>query len=248
MHPHIWISTNLQAYTRNYTPPYIYTTFYRHLNDKSSTVCPGKKRTGNHEESSDGESNIPKVFQEGSSELIVDVDSSEKSDICYDADPEQLSPILSRSNSAFFILSSCESVSKCSLSSDEDIWDISDEDEQSGECVDNSVKQTLSAISIFLVFYHLAYRVSERAMTMLISYLHALFHFLSVVTGHALLIGLAHTFPKTLHVSRSQHVDKMFTEYVVCEECVISDNDNCESKHCLFTIPIVPGRVLAMKS
>ena len=95
-----------------------HTTFYRHLNDKSGTVCPGKKRTRNQEESSDGESNIHKILQESSLELIdstFDVDSSEESDIWYDADPEQLSPILSSSNSAFSIVSSSESVSECSL-------------------------------------------------------------------------------------------------------------------------------------
>ena len=106
-------------------------------------------------------------------------------------------------------------------SSDEEIRDVSDSEdgEGLGEGDDSSLNQTMSTVSFFLVFYHLTYRLSECAVNTLIGFLRVLFHFLSMITGHALLVELARAFPRTLHGARTAYKETNFIEYAVCLKC-----------------------------
>ena len=90
------------------------------------------------------------------------------------------------------------SESECSFS-DIEVWDNVESDSSEVEGNDITLNKTISATLFFLVFYHLTYRLSERAIKTLIGFLRALFHFLSSVTGHALLLSLATAFPRTLY-------------------------------------------------
>ena len=96
--------------------------------------------------------------------------------------------------------SASESESGCCTSSDEEVWALfdSEDEEEPGEDIDGSLNQTISAVSFFLLFYQLTYHLSERAVNALIGFLRTIFQFFSVVTGHAVLVELVHTFPDYL--------------------------------------------------
>ena len=90
------------------------------------------------------------------------------------------------------------------------------------------------------MFYHLTFRLSERALSTLIGFLRALINFLSVITGHALLVKLAQAFPRTIHDARAAYRETNFVEYIVCPkyDCLYTINDcvlsTGESKRCSF--------------
>ena len=98
----------------------------------------------------------------------------------------------------------------------------------------------ITTVSFFLVFFHLTFLLSEHAINTLISFLRALFQYLSVITGHTLLVLLARSFPKTLHAARNVYKEKNVSEYVICPKCSSRYTiDQCilingESKHCSF--------------
>ena len=138
--------------------------------------------------------------------------------------------------------SASESESGCCTSSDEEVWDLfdSEDEEEPGEDIDGSLNQTISAVSFFLLFYHLTYHLSERAVNALIGFLRTFF---SVVTGHAVLVELVHTFPDYIFTKNSA-----ITEHAVCpkwnslykiNECILS---NGESKRCSFVDHPHPSR------
>ena len=71
----------------------------------------------------------------------------------------------------------------------------------------------------------------------------ALFNFLAVITGHALLLQIAQAFPKTMHMIRIASKKDDYVEYVVCSkccslyrlsECIIDNCGQQESNRCTF--------------
>ena len=72
----------------------------------------------------------------------------------------------SSGDSASFTFISDESESNYGSSSDEEIWDISDSEDDTNECSSSPVTQTISIIS----FFHVTYHLSERAVSTLINF------------------------------------------------------------------------------
>ena len=121
-----------------------HTTYYRHL---SGIVCPGRKRR--REDSVDSE-DVLSVDETATMEDSPDqldstfnLDSSEESDITHNFDLEVNS---SSGDSTSFTFSSDESESNYGSSSDEEIWDISDSEDDTNECSSSPVTQTISII------------------------------------------------------------------------------------------------------
>ena len=125
--------------------------------------------------------------------------------------------------------------------SDVEAWDNTEsDDEKEIENNCSQVRDVLSAVSLFLVFYHLVYRISENAVNTIIGFIQALIHFFAVITTHPLMLQIAYAFPKTLHAVRAQND---YIEYVVCtkcctlynlSECIIDNHVHKESKKCSF--------------
>lgn len=129
-------------------------------------------------------------------------------------------------------------------SSDEEVWDDTEsDDEQPAEDTTSLVSTVVSGISFFLLFFQLVYRLSECAVSTLLRFISALFNFLAVITGHALLLQIAQAFPKTMHTIRIASKKDDYVEYVVCSkccslyrlsECIIDNRGQQESKRCTF--------------
>ena len=218
------------------------TSFYRHLNDKSGAICPGRKRSRSCENTTPTGKVRLEDFDSQSLDSSFDVNSGDDSEIWHDAECEAISSTITTS----FTPSSneSESVSESDYSSGSaiEIWDESDSEdcEEQVNSFGSLSNQIISAISFFLVFYHLTYRLSERAINTLIGFLRTLFNFLSSMTGHTLLLELARAFPKTLYGARSAYKLNDIIEYTVCpkcnsiyapSECILSSG---ESKRCTF--------------
>ena len=221
------------------------TTFYRHLNDQSGKICPGKKRSRDYNDFPNPEDVTPTEKMPRNDSLDSSFDVNSDSCASFDVNPcddevwhDSDYVITASTVSTFYSSSESESDSDCASSSDIEIWDRSDiEDFQ--EEPNNSIGQVISAVSFFLVFFHLTYRISERAINTLVGFLRALFHFLSIMTGNAILTELSGVFPKTLHGARNIYKLNDFTEYAVCPKCnTIYPLKDCiddgESKRCTF--------------
>ena len=141
-----------------------------------------------------------------------------------------------------FTTSSSDSGNSTVSSLDEEVWDgIESDDDTTAEGTSRSVISIVSGITLFLVFYHLVYRLSERAANTLLGFIRAFMHFLSVVTGHVLLLQIARSLPKTMRTIRTTIRQDDYVEYVVCSkcchlydpsECFIDNHGQKESKQC----------------
>ena len=108
--------------------------------------------------------------------------------------------------------------------SGEEICDI--ELSSSGEESDNDAshkeaRSILHGLSVFLNFFHLTFRVSERAMLCLLHFIQILIQYISsLIGGHQIINCLLGMFPKSLYGVRKltkQNYD--IKEYVVCPKC-----------------------------
>ena len=146
------------------------TAFFRHLNDKFEAVCLGKRR---RIESSEDYINSPKTL-DSSFELLEDSNHENESPQESGAD---ISLLHSDYNSVVEITDS-ESLSTVTANSDVEVWDNTEsDDEKETENNSSQVRDVLSAISLFLVFYHLFYHISENAVNTIIGFIRALSHF-----------------------------------------------------------------------
>ena len=106
-----------------------------------------------------------KMPRQESPDSSFDVNSGDESEVWHDTECATNAVCASSSESE------CDSNS--SSSSEIEVWDESDLEDFKEE-PNNSV---ISSISFFLVFFNLTYRLSERAISTLIGFLRALFHF-----------------------------------------------------------------------
>jgi len=223
------------------------TAFYRHFSDKTGNVCPGKKkpRRSLRCETEDAYDICDSI--DGDSELHLSSGSPRALDSTFDLDSsdegEQMNYSLGLPNTGEIISSSSDSdASSSGSSSDGEIWEeTDDEDGNSAENLSTQVKTIISGLPFFLVFYHLLFRLSERAITTLLGFFGVLF--LSSITGHRLLAEVSSALPKTMHSFRAKFKPCNYIEYVVCpkcntlytfSDCIVINSGQQESKLCHF--------------
>lgn len=214
-----------------------HTAFSRHLNDKTGRVCPGKTNCG-------GVSDLDSTF-----ELDSSIDFESESD---GADVEISGSLHENSyahssvemNSSSAEESDSEISLKSTSSSDGEVWEDLEDNEDDNEELqrgDSSVSEVVMGISFFLTFYHLVYRLSQRAVTNLLGFIRLLLHYLAVVTGQDLLFGIANAMPKSMLTVQTAFKESNFTEYVVCpkccklftlSDCIVKIRGKTESKRC----------------
>lgn len=201
--------------------------YFRHLHDCNGTACPGKKKklllmsdVRVEEES--------RLADESSLEDIVDSDSSLDTTFCLsESDLSACQEELGTGLNSVSELDS-ELSSSVHFSSDEDgssleeeVWDISlsDSDEDTDATGEVSSK-LVHAVSVFLMFFHLFYNVSERAMTALLRFIRSLLGYLATVCGIPRLVELAKAIPMSLATIRKMFNPMVeFVEYVACPRC-----------------------------
>ena len=132
-------------------------------------------------------------------------------------------------------------------SDDDEIWDTSDSDCDANESATNestnrTVSNTIRGMSLFLALFHLTYRVLERAMVELLSFLRSLFCLLASFCQVSLLSEVALSIPRSLYGIRKflKHTNE-YTVYAVCprctklyqlRDCVLAVRGSEESKVC----------------
>ena len=135
---------------------------------------------------------------------------------------------------------SSSSEDQCSLS-DEEIWDSSDTSDEDRVAAENTrTSNIVVGICLFLNFFQLFYKVSERGILALILFLRSLLSFLG-------LNDIISSLPKSLSsircILRKGTHHSTVLEYVVCpkchslyflEDCIIRHNGKLESKLCHF--------------
>lgn len=144
--------------------------------------------------------------------------------------------------------------SESDSSSDEEVWDEieSEGDGEELQELNSSVSEVVLGISFFLTFYHLLYRLSQRAITNLLGFVRLFLNYLAVLTGQELLLRVANAMPKSMPTVRAAFKLDSFTEYVVCskccklftlEDCIVNVHDRKESKRCDYIeFPTHPHR------
>ena len=223
--------------------------YYRHIHDDTGSICPGTKNSARQLAGSMRCDDLDESFSSISN--CSDTDSS----FDFGSALGQSSDLDCGSERGDMLASDSESTSESTLSSieslesAEEIWELTDTDEDEScdsEASDGEGKKAqgvLFAISIFLNFFQLTFRISEQAMTTLLKFLRAMIMYLSEETP--LLRELAKRIPKSLYSIRKllkQNRDGV-TEYVVCPKChhlydlqycIITNCGRQESKHCDF--------------
>lgn len=122
---------------------------------------------------------------------------------------------------------SSDSESQSSYDSAPEVWDetetsISETDTDSEESHQTApVKQLHYIVCLFLAFFQLCFRVSDRALSHLLTFLSVLFsHLCSYVKEVPYFIAFAKTFPTTLYSLRKcLKLKNSYVTYVVCPRC-----------------------------
>ena len=214
------------------------TAYYRHLRDLVGSECPGK-RLSNDEE------NCPSTSSDSSLEMLVS--EAEDSSLTFSSEGSHItdSSFSLDSNGDCVVLDNTVNYDNASLNegsddsnfsistyssseSGEEVWDIqlSSSGESDIECSDEGQKEAkslLHVLSIFLNFFHLTFRVSERAMLTLLCFIHTLFQYISLVIGkHETIDSLISLFSKSLYgIRKSIKPNYGLTEFVVCPKVTV---------------------------
>jgi hypothetical protein len=173
--------------------------YYRHLEDRSGAVCPGKRIIAS-DESSVSESELLDEFDtsdfhdEDMADNIMITTDSEQSSSCTDSDVDG-----------------------------EEIWESSeDEDDQLQNTHHSIAQRVLNGMGLFLTKFQLFFKVSERGMSALLLFLVTLFAFLASIIGHPLLSEICRILPKTMwgvkNIVGVQRIEGVI-DYVVCPKC-----------------------------
>ena len=161
-----------------------------------------------------------------------------KDAILADTDHEVNERIVHDNNETLFM-------STPSSSEGEVIWELSDS-EVEGEVSNGSndlVKQFVFGLTFFLSVFHTFYRLSERAMISLLSFLKSVFYYLGKIQSNQLLLDVALALPKSVYGLQKgfKYADDM-TLFTVCpkccrlyrvEDCVIRIGNRNESLKCV---------------
>ena len=194
--------------------------YYRHVNE---SVCPKKPETPDHAQRY-------AEYDSDSSVSLSSVEVGEPMDSSFSFDTSENEEYLSSSQCEFTELGNCtdslgDDDTSCtdtlSLVSGEEIWENSSDDDvgQLSRSEPTSIKanRILYAISFFLSFFQLTFRVSERAMAALLTFLRVLLSYVSSLSQNEVLIRLSSLIPKSLFSMRKFFKDRDgLCEYVVC--------------------------------
>ena len=210
--------------------------YYRHLNDKFGSICPGKSldtseplEESTEEVLSSSEENVSIATEssfdfESSEEQFVrsesvegDIDTAQNANCglgCVPAGEDE--SIVSDSNSDFSFQSDL----------DEEIWEDSDDDAISGTELlhanpDHPGKNVIFGISFFLNFLQLTYHISERAMSALLLFIRLLVTYMAnLAQGNVILKFISENILKSVCTFRKIiNLNQDITEYVVCPKC-----------------------------
>ena len=119
-------------------------------------------------------------------------------------------------------ISFSESSGDTDTDSGEEIWEASGSEAEYEKVERQSVKDVLFGLSVFLTFFQLAFRITERAMSALLAFLKTmLLHFSQICATDTFLHSVAQSIPKTCHGIRKtlSFESGTVTEYVVCPKC-----------------------------
>ena len=130
-----------------------------------------------------------------------------------------------------------------SSSEGEEIWELSDSDTE-GETSNESVERFVFGFTFFLSIFHTFYRLSERAMISLLSFLKSVFLYIGRMQGNQMLLDVAQAIPMSVHTLRKRFKNvNNFTLFTVCpkcanlyrvEDCIIQQGRRNESAKCLY--------------
>lgn len=119
-----------------------------------------------------------------------------------------------------------------------EVWEgeFSASESESSESQEGTHTQLHFMISIFLSFFQLCFRISDRAIVHLLSFMSALFHFLSSHSNDSgLLKKFTDGFPKTLYsIKKALNLSNTYYEYVVCPHCHTLYNKS----DCIVQLPV----------
>ena len=224
------------------------TAYFRHLHDRSGTVCPGKRRRCNVEVdvseddlSHDDLSQHVKLPRALDSTFELTSDEESLNDAC-----EQVpSHTTVEGDDTFKNKSDEESLESSSESTlSEEVWEISEDEETASEpSTSTTVAKVVSGISFFLVFFHLVCRLSERAANTLLGFIRAMIRFFGIITQQHVFDEIIRALPKSVHTIRGAYKQNGYVEYVVCpkcchlynqSECIIERHNQMESKWCTY--------------
>ena len=191
----------------------------------------------------------PESCEEDSSENLSPISADMSFDFGSTAasESDQASCGSSRSMGVDIIDSSSEPESASNDSQDwesgEEIWESSGDEDNSIACENQTA---MNIVSLFLNFFQLTYRISERAMLTLLAFLKVLISYLATFSqGNSVLKTFAQVIPKSVYSIRKVIAkNKDFvTEYVVCpacdhlyelSDCIISEHGTLKSRLCEF--------------
>ncbi len=150
--------------------------------------------------------------------------------------------------------SSNESSSSSESESGPEIWDLSSSESEIDESEpDRPQSQLQRMVCIFLAFFQLCFRISDKAMAHLLTFLSALFHHFSSMLQNAPVLRLfSEGFPRTLYsLRKSLKLQSSYMKYVVCpkchklyneSQCVVKVGRETRSLHCNIKFPNHPQR------
>ena len=143
-------------------------------------------------------------------------------------------------------MSGTSNESLSSSDNEEEIWNVLNEEDtvERSEKSNKGTESLLLGVFLFLNFFQLFYRISERAMIALLGFLKAFLSHLANVSQNPFLSDLASVFPKSLYsIRRMFKRSDDVIEYVVCpscstlyliDECIIKLSNGFESKNCNY--------------
>ena len=179
------------------------------MNDVAGNICPARFRRNT-------ETSLDSTFDFGSS-------SEDDTQSCEEAlDISDQGSDISQSDSEYIVEN--DIVENETFSDAEEIWQSSDEEAESGIAMEEirNMQSVMVGLAAFLNFFQLAFRISEKAMFILLKFLrYFIFYLSSIVAGDGVLGKLYSHFPKSVYSIRKVLKDGCsgVTEYVVCPQC-----------------------------
>lgn len=154
--------------------------YYRHLEDRTGCICPGKRN--------------PPSSESDSSESF-DFDHSDETamgtSMVPAITPQFIEPYSSDE------MANTDDYSEDNCESGEEIWESSESEDDEPQTT-HVAGRMLKGIAFFLTKYQLLFKISERAMTALLIFLGTVFTFLSGFIKHPLLTELYQILPRTM--------------------------------------------------
>ena len=201
--------------------------YYRHLQDTSGCVCPGKRDSISSTDSSDEEALSLPSKSDSSFDFGSDQEEEEEEEEDHIMQDE-----MEMDTTAYHSTNETNSSSESTSVNDdsdiddvldgEEIWAVSDaEDQLQDNQMSHMAQRVLHGLSLFLTKFQLVFKISERAMSALLLFLCSIFTYLSAIIKHPLLTELCQILPKTMWSVKKKigvHSEGII-DYAVCPKC-----------------------------